>query len=243
MPPRRTPPLLLLCLCAARGARDSPWCVDKDPSACASWAAGGECAKNSGFMRGHCMRSCIDLGACDMLDATEQALGSERIVLTTKFGDITLAFFASIAPVTVRHILRLFQLGCYKGDHFFRVDKGFVAQIQTVTPSGSCDKAEASKNVPGEFSKVRHTRGVLSMGRGSDVDSGGSSFSLLLGDAPHLDEQYTVFGRVMSGDEALRDMEKVETKKQGIFVMPLERIDITETRVLHTDTDVVPDLS
>jgi len=193
--------------------------------------------KNPGFMRGHCMRSCIGSGGCDLLDGSEQALGSERVVLTTKFGEITLAFFPDVAPVTVRHILHLFQLGCYTGDHFFRVDRGFVAQIQSVSAGPSCDASEASKHVPAEFSKVRHTRGILSMGRGSDVNSGGSSFSLLLGDAPHLDEQYTVFGRVLSGDEALAEMEKVETRKEGIFVMPVERIEISATRVLHVDTD------
>ena len=64
--------------------------------------------------------------------------------------------------------------------------------------SSEC-KEEAEKNVPAEFTSIRHERGILSMGRMSDPDSGGSSFSMVLGDARHLDNQYTVFGRVLEG--------------------------------------------
>ena len=68
-------------------------------------------------------------------------------------------FFPEIAPVTVRHIVKLFQLGCYKTNHFFRVDKGFVAQIQTVdggvrVREESCERTESQKNIPLEGSKV-----------------------------------------------------------------------------------------
>jgi hypothetical protein len=57
-------------------------------------------------------------------------------------------------------------------------------------------KTEAAKKVPLEVHPdVRHTAGVMSMGRFDDPDSGTSSFSILLGEAPHLDNQYTIFGR------------------------------------------------
>jgi len=52
-------------------------------------------------------------------------------------------------------------------------------------------------------------------------------------------ERYTVFGRLLEGDEALASMEKVETKRAGIFVMPVERIEISGVQVLHTDTHTV----
>ena len=73
------------------------------------------------------------------------------------------------------------------------------------------------------------------MGRMSDPESGGSSFSMLLGNAPHLDNQYTVFGKVLRGDEVLAELEKVKTKKEGIFVMPVERITITEAYVVGSE--------
>lgn len=54
---------------------------------------------------------------------------------------------------------------------------------------------EADKTVPLEVSpEVKHTKGVMSLGRFDDPHSGRSSFSLLLGDAPHLDMQYAIFG-------------------------------------------------
>ncbi|KAL2510164.1 Peptidyl-prolyl cis-trans isomerase CYP23 [Forsythia ovata] len=64
------------------------------------------------------------------------------------------------------------------------------------------------------------------MGRYSDPDSASSSFSMLLGDAPHLDGLYTIFGKVTKGDETLRKLEQLPTRKEGIFVMPTERITI-----------------
>ena len=89
----------------------------------------------------------------------------------------------------------------------------------------------APKLVPGEFSTVKHVRGVLSLARHSDPASGGSSFSILLGDAPHLDGEYAVFGKLTAGDEVLSALEKLPTKTEGIFVMPLERITILSSYV------------
>ena len=165
-------------------------------------------------------------------------LGDERVTLEIEgFGKIVLAFFPNAAPVTVAHISKLFRLGCYDTDHIFRVDKGFVAQIQSVyagavtkTLSQECS-TEAMKTVPAEFTSIRHVRGILSMGRTEDPNSGGSSFSMLLGRAAHLDNEYTVFGKVMEGDEVLAALEQVETRKEGIFVMPKQRITITRATV------------
>ena len=104
-----------------------------------------------------------------------------------------------------------------------------ILNLQTPL-SAECQR-ESSKTVPGEFTPIRHVRGVLSMGRMDDPNSGGSSFSMLLGRAAHLDNQYTVFGKVLEGEEVLSSLEKVETRKQGIFVMPKTRITITKARV------------
>lgn len=52
---------------------------------------------------------------------------------------------------------------------------------------------------------------------------------MLLGPAPHLDKQYTIFGEVTQGFETLAKLEALPTRKEGIFVMPLERITILST--------------
>ena len=105
-----------------------------------------------------------------------------------------------VAPITVKHIIKLFQLGCYNTNHFFRVDKGFVAQVADVAhsrlvPLSPMQQREAEITVPLEVREdVKHAEGILSMGRRQDPNSGGSSFSILYGPAAWLDMQYTIFG-------------------------------------------------
>ena len=86
-------------------------------------------------------------------------------------GNIELAFFSDVAPITARHILENFKRGNYDTNHFFRVDRGFVAQVAAVdggraAPMDPYQLEVARKTVPGEFQMdVKHTRGILSMGR------------------------------------------------------------------------------
>ena len=183
------------------------------------------------------------LVACLPFGAHAQELLDERVVLQTTKGNIELAFYKDVAPVTSRHILELFRRGAYDTNHFFRVDKGFVAQVADVVggrraPLDAFQKEIASDAVPGEFqSTVVHRRGTLSMGRYDDPDSGTSSFSILLGNAPHLDNKYTVFGEMVAGDETLRQMEDAETRREGIFVMPRDRIEIISTYLKRAGTE------
>ncbi|XP_016459120.1 peptidyl-prolyl cis-trans isomerase CYP23 [Nicotiana tabacum] len=172
--------------------------------------------------------------------AFEPEFGSTRVVFQTNYGDIEFGFYPSVAPKTVEHIFKLVRLGCYNTNHFFRVDKGFVAQVADVVggrsaPMNEEQRAEAEKTVVGELSEVKHVRGILSMGRYDDPDSGTSSFSMLLGDAPHLDGKYAIFGKVTKGDETLRKLEQLPTRREGIFVMPTERITIQSTYYYDTN--------
>lgn len=167
-------------------------------------------------------------------------LRDERIVLQTTLGDVTLALYDdSVAPLTAAHVLALFDAGAYATNHFFRVDKGFVAQIADCAGGRRAtmnaeQRALATATVKGEFSTtLRHARGTLSMARWDDVDSAMSSFSIMLGDAAHLDGKYAIFGEMVDGEETLRRMEAVETKKEGMFVMPVERIEVEATYVVR----------
>ena len=60
----------------------------------------------------------------------QPALSDKRLVLQTTLGDIELAFFPDVAPVTVAHMIELGRLGAFNTNHFFRVDRGFVAQVR-----------------------------------------------------------------------------------------------------------------
>lgn len=171
--------------------------------------------------------------------ALQPKLSDQRMVFQTEYGDLEMAVYPDIAPVTAPHIMELAALGGYNTVSFFRVDKGFVAQVADVAPHtrmvpmNTQQKAVADLRVPLEVTTaVKHDkRGILSMGRMEDPNSGTSSFSVLLGPAPHLDQQYTIFGEVTAGLEMLTKLEGVETFQEGIFVMPKERITILSSYV------------
>lgn len=174
--------------------------------------------------------------------AQDPQLGSVRVVFQTNYGDIEFGFYPTVAPQTVDHIFTLVRLGCFNTNHFFRVDKGFVAQVADVVggrsaPMNEEQRKEAEKTLVGEFSDVKHVKGVLSMGRFEDPNSAQSSFSILLGDAPHLDRQYAIFGQVTKGDETLKKLEQLPTRREGIFVMPTERITILSSYYYDTELE------
>jgi hypothetical protein len=64
------------------------------------------------------------------------------------------------------------------------------------------------------------------MARGSDEHSGGNSFFIMLGNAPHLDMGYGAFGKVTKGLDVLHGLESLKVRREGIFVMPEERVTI-----------------
>ncbi|KAF5830356.1 cyclophilin-like protein [Dunaliella salina] len=150
-------------------------------------------------------------------------------------GDVELGFFPDVAPITSQHIFTLCQQGLYTTNQFFRLDRGFVAQVSDVRsgrllPLNSQQQEQAMKTVPLEVQQgVVHKAGVLSMGRYADPNSGTSSFSILLGDAPHLDMQYTIFGAVTKGMEVIEKLLDRPMKREGMFVMPIERTTIMST--------------
>ena len=147
----------------------------------------------------------------------ESVMDKEIAVISTKFGDIKLEFFDEIAPKHVESFKLHAQNGYYDGTIFHRVIPGFM--IQGGDPlSKSEDKSrhgtggnaakyfgigdensESSWDLPAEFSSTPHERGILSMARSQNPDSGGSQFFICVADARFLDNQYTVFGKVVSG--------------------------------------------
>lgn len=134
-------------------------------------------------------------------------LAVERIVLRTNVGDMVLALYPEVAPRHTAQLLKLARMGVYDGVDFYRVEASFVAQLGDARyrqPALSPEQAAAIHPLQAEFSELRHHRGVLSMARYDDrPDSGETSFSILLGDAPHLDGKYTVFGRLERGEDVL----------------------------------------
>ncbi len=132
----------------------------------------------------------------------------EVAVIKTTEGEMVLAFWPDVAPKTVANFKKLAKQGFYDGTAFHRVIKGFMIQGGDPNTKDPAKEAAAGTGGPGytipaEFNDHKHVRGVLSMARTSDPNSGGSQFFICLAPASHLDHQYTAFGKLIKGDEVL----------------------------------------
>ncbi len=141
------------------------------------------------------------------------------MILKLKDGDVKIELFPDVAPKHVERIKTLANEGKYNNVVFHRVIDGFMAQTGDVqfgnSSSDTFDLRRAgtgSSNLPDlkqEFSDIPHEKGTLSMARSSDPNSANSQFFICLESAPHLDRNYTVFGKVIEG------MEHVDKIKKG----------------------------
>ena len=120
--------------------------------------------------------------------------------------EIRLELYPGDAPKTVDNFVTLAKKGFYNNLTFHRVVPDFVVQ-------GGCPKGNGTGGpgytIPAEFNKQRHVRGSVAMARSQHPDSAGSQFYICYGATPHLDGNYTVFGKVTSG------MEHVDRIQQG----------------------------
>jgi cyclophilin family peptidyl-prolyl cis-trans isomerase len=120
--------------------------------------------------------------------------------ITTKHGDIVFTFFPDDAPLHSAAFLKLAEAGFYDGLAFHRVEPGFV--VQGGDPKGD-GTGGPGYNLKAEFNERPHLRGTVAMARSAKPDSAGSQFYICLGDSRFLDRQYTVFGQMTEGFEAL----------------------------------------
>jgi len=129
------------------------------------------------------------------------------LVIDLKDGQVLIALRPDLAPQHVERIKTLTKQGFYDGLVFHRVIEGFMAQ--TGDPKGTGAGGSTLPNLPAEFSKEPFERGTLGMARTSDPNSANSQFFITFEDTPHLNGQYTVFGKVISG------MQFVDKIKRG----------------------------
>lgn len=131
----------------------------------------------------------------------------DTAVITTKYGDIVIKLQDDVAPKTVANFEQLANSGFYDGTVFHRIVSGFVIQAgdpNTIKgPRNSWGLGTASHTIPPEFSGMQFKKYTVGMARGSDVNSGSSQFFITLGDTPWLNNQYTLFGEVVSGHDVV----------------------------------------
>jgi cyclophilin family peptidyl-prolyl cis-trans isomerase len=130
------------------------------------------------------------------------------ILLETSKGMVTIALRPDLAPNHVTRIKELAREGFYDGIVFHRVIDGFMAQVGC--PKGNGTGGSDKPNLAQEFNDEKHVRGTCSMARSSSPDSANSQFFICFADAPFLNRQYTVWGQVVSGMEAVDQLERGE---------------------------------
>jgi cyclophilin family peptidyl-prolyl cis-trans isomerase len=133
--------------------------------------------------------------------------------VSTTRGNFSMELLPEIAPEHVNSFVFLARDGFYNGTVFHRVEPGFVVQGGDPTGTG---RGGPGYTVPLEASDEQFVRGVLGMARSQDPNSAGSQWFVTLGDAPHLNGQYTVFGRVLEG------MDVVDCIEVGDAIISLE---------------------
>ena len=146
------------------------------------------------------------------------------LYLDLKDGRVVIQLRPDLAPKHVAQIKKLTREGFYDGIVFHRVIDGFMAQ--TGDPTGTGMGGSKEPDIKAEFSKEHFARGTLGMARAQNPDSANSQFFICFDDAPWLDGQYTVWGKVTEGMEHI-DQIKKGGDRDGSVVDPDKIISMT----------------
>ena len=128
-----------------------------------------------------------------------------RVTFSTDRGDFTVECFAKQAPIHVASLVGLVKKQAYDGLMWHRVVANFV--VQGGDPDGT-GAGDSGYSVRAEINDIAYDRGTLGMPRAQGFDTGGSQVFFAHLPTPHLDGQYTVFGRVIKGVEVLDRLER-----------------------------------
>ena len=152
------------------------------------------------------------------LFTTTMSQAKDRMLLELKYGTVEIELFNDVAPNHVKRFKELASSGKYNNVVFHRVIDGFMAQTGDVKYGNETSEefnlslagtgGSTLPNVKAEFSNIAHVRGTLSAARSSDPNSFNSQFFICLEASPHLDRQYSAFGKVVSGMEFVDKIKK-----------------------------------
>ena len=147
-----------------------------------------------------------------------KVMANNIMILKLDYGQVEIELYPEKAPNHVKRFKELSDSGKYDGVVFHRVIDGFMAQTGDVkfgnsnSPNFNLSLAGTGgsdlPNLKAEFTDIAHTRGVLSAARSADTDSANSQFFICFESAPHLDRQYSAFGKVIKGMEFIDKIKK-----------------------------------
>ena len=149
---------------------------------------------------------------------TTDIMAKNIMILKLSYGEVEIELYPEKAPNHVERFKKLAKEGKYNGVVFHRVIDGFMAQTgdvkfgNTNSPEFNLSLAGTGgsdlPNLKAEFTDIAHTRGILSAARSADPDSANSQFFICFESAPHLDRQYSAFGKVIKGMEFIDQIKK-----------------------------------
>ncbi len=145
-------------------------------------------------------------------------------VLQIPAGEVRIQLLPDLAPRHVERIKTLTRQGFYDNTPFHRVIEGFMAQGGD--PTGTGTGGSRLPDLPAEFSppsRARFLRGTVGAARSQNPNSANSQFFIMFAPTPSLDGQYTIFGRVISGMDAV-DRIKRGVGQGGMVPQPADRI-------------------
>lgn len=140
------------------------------------------------------------------------------ISLQLESGEVLIELRADLAPQHAERIVSLAEEGFYDGIVFHRVIDGFMAQ--TGDPTGTGRGGSDLPDLPAEFSDAPFERGTIGMARSQSPDSANSQFFIVLADSRHLDNQYTMIGRVIEGMDLVDGIKKGDPSQNGLVTDP-----------------------
>jgi peptidyl-prolyl cis-trans isomerase B (cyclophilin B) len=168
---------------------------------------------------------------------------NEVAVIKTSEGEMVAEFWADVAPNTVENFKKLARQGFFDGTAFHRIVKGFMIQggdpnTKDLAKESSYGTGGPGYSIKAEFNEKLHEKGVLSMARSSDPNSAGSQFFVMLGRSPHLDRQYTAFGKLIKGEDVLEKIGNTEVgmSSSGERSKPTKRVTVESVKIVPRDS-------
>ena len=168
---------------------------------------------------------------------------NEVAVIKTSEGEMVAEFWPDVAPNTVENFKKLARSGFYDGTAFHRIVKGFMIQggdpnTKDLNKESSYGTGGPGYSVKAEFNEKLHEKGVLSMARSGDPDSAGSQFFIMLGRSPHLDRQYTAFGKLIKGEDVLTKIGETPVTRGpgGENSKPTKRVEVESIKIVPRDS-------
>ena len=180
-----------------------------------------------------------------LAQSNESTLTDPVVIIETDLGKIVIGFFPNDAPNHVRNFIALSQSGDYDGTLFHRIIPDFMIQggdPNTIDGDPSTwGTGGPDERLDAEFNNIKHNRGIVSMARSADPNSGGSQFFIVHQDSNFLDEQYTVFGRIVT-EESFETLDKIASVSTGNRDEPLNPEQVRITKVEISSQSQIPDL-